>query len=522
MNSRFLAGPGPWFGDFPWRDPPDTGPRVRSVLERTEAALRRSAARLRACGQEDRARQAERSAAWARFDLDEPLVAQELYAAAARLRQFQRVEPLAKQVLETMLSLARADRGNVQLADPVSGALRIIAQHGFGAEFLDHFAVVDDDRSACGRAARRGASLVITDVNTDIGFEPHREVAAASGFRAVQSTPLVGPAGRVVGMVSTHYPRPYAPSARDMRIIARYAELAGQVLASRLPAAAPVAGSSAAEARWRAACAEAAAVRLEKQAALLPDHVRQACLRAAEGHRRVQARHLALARLREQHADLLRGWLGRPGKLEREPVFVDAVAVAIGMASAAVVLLGAQQNAALVAASDATARAAHDLEFVLDEGPAHLAAGHGHTVQMAGTALVARWPLYGPAIAKLGVQAVIAAPLEPVGLGAVCAYASRPSISENAAVAAGQIADALPLALSQAADDLFPGDDIPALPLLGEADFPAVIHQAAGMVAQQCGCGISDALALLRARAFSAGRSAQEIAGDVLRGELRL
>jgi hypothetical protein len=117
---------------------------------------------------------------------------------------------------------------------------------------------------------------------------------------------------------------------------------------------------------------------------------------------------------------------------------------------------------------------------------------------------------------------VIAAPLEPAGLGAVCAYASQPSISENAAMAVGEIADALPLALSQAADDLFPVDDVPALPLLGEADFPAVIHQAAGMVAQQCGCGISDAIALLRARAFSAGRPAAEIADDVLRDELPL
>lgn len=127
----------------------------------------------------------------------------------------------------------------MQLADPSSGALRIIAQYGFDEEFLDHFAVVDDDRSACGRAARHGAQLVINDVSTDPAFEPHREVAAASGFRAVQSTPLVDKAGRVVGVVSTHYPRPYAPSARDMLIIKRYADLAGQILASRADALPP-------------------------------------------------------------------------------------------------------------------------------------------------------------------------------------------------------------------------------------------------------------------------------------------
>src|SRR5262249_59711885 len=135
------------------------------------------------------AREVGRLAGWARFDLDEPVVAQELYEAAARLRYIPRVEPLADQLLEQVLSLARADRGNVQLADPASGALAIIAQHGFDAEFLDHFTVVDDDRSACGRAARHGAQLVITDVSIDPGFEPHRQIAPPAGFPPLQPTP---------------------------------------------------------------------------------------------------------------------------------------------------------------------------------------------------------------------------------------------------------------------------------------------------------------------------------------------
>jgi hypothetical protein len=209
------------------------------VLGDTEAALLKSAAQLRASGREDRARGVERLAGWARFDLDEPVVAQELYAAAAKLQYVERVEPLADQALEMVLSLARADRGNVQLAEPASGALRIIAHHGFGAEFLNHFRVVEDDRSACGRAARHGAQLVIADVTSDPGFQPHRDIAAASGFRAVQSTPLADKMGRVIGVVSTHYPQPCALPDRDMRIIKRYADLVGQLLASRLQWLAP-------------------------------------------------------------------------------------------------------------------------------------------------------------------------------------------------------------------------------------------------------------------------------------------
>ena len=282
-----------------------------------------------------------------------------------------------------------------------------------------------------------------------------------------------------------------------------------------------------ADARRRAARAEAVAASYEEKAASYEERgaasLGQALMRAAALQRRIQERHLTSAMLQDRYAGRLRAWLGRSGEPEQRPPFIDAVAAAIGMHSATVILLGTQRGEAVIAASDAIARAAHDLEFVLGEGPAHFAVARGRAVQVAGTALCDRWPQYGPEVVRLGVQAVIAVPLRPPAhLGAVCAYDSQPTISEEAAMAAGAIADALPLTLSQAAHDRQPGDSVPALPLFGEADFPAAVHQAAGMVSQQCGCGIADALALLRARAFSAGRPAEEIAADVLRGELRL
>jgi GAF domain len=93
--------------------------------------------------------------------------------------------------LETATSLMQADRGTMQIPDPATGSLRIAVQAGFSAEFLQYFARVDDDTSACGRAASQRAQMVIADVNADPGFARHRDIAAASRFRAVQSTPLV-------------------------------------------------------------------------------------------------------------------------------------------------------------------------------------------------------------------------------------------------------------------------------------------------------------------------------------------
>jgi GAF domain-containing protein len=138
--------------------------------------------------------------------------------------------------LEDALSLLHADRGNVQIVDPITGSLVLVLHTGFSDEFLEYFAVVDDDGSACGRAASKHAQTVIGDVTTDPGFAPHREIAASSKFQAVHSTPLVDQSGQLVGMLSTHYPRPYLPPARDLDLMKRLGELIGQAFETSLDA----------------------------------------------------------------------------------------------------------------------------------------------------------------------------------------------------------------------------------------------------------------------------------------------
>jgi hypothetical protein len=132
------------------------------------------------------------------------------------------------------MALVGGDFGNIQIVDPATGSLRLITQAGFGPEFPDYFAVVEDVHSTCRRAARQGAQTAVADVRADPGFTPHREIAAAAGFRAVQSTPLVDYAGHLIGIVSTHFQRPHRPSDRDLRIMELYADFAGEALTRHL------------------------------------------------------------------------------------------------------------------------------------------------------------------------------------------------------------------------------------------------------------------------------------------------
>lgn len=143
-------------------------------------------------------------------------------------------EALVEGALETAVSFMRADLGNIQLFDPMTGSLTIVAHDGFSPEFLEYFAVVDDDSAACGRAAETCTQIVIDNVYTDPRFAPHREIAAASGFGAVQSTPLIDYSGKLIGMLSTHFSRPHRPSDRDLGIMARYGDYLGEVLSARV------------------------------------------------------------------------------------------------------------------------------------------------------------------------------------------------------------------------------------------------------------------------------------------------
>jgi hypothetical protein len=213
----------------------DESQNLPGPLERAEALYRDGAAQLPVTGAMI-ARQARHFAASVRLSRDEPEAMRRLDEVTGGLGDVPSLSSLLSRVLDGALALTGADFGTLQLVDPVTGSLRLVTQSGFDSGFLEYFAVVDDDHSACGRAARKCAQTVIADVSADPGFAPHRGIAAASGFRAVQSTPLADEAGHLVGVVSTHFRRPRRPDGLDLRIMELYADVAGQAIAAHLGA----------------------------------------------------------------------------------------------------------------------------------------------------------------------------------------------------------------------------------------------------------------------------------------------
>jgi hypothetical protein len=276
--------------------------------------------------------------------------------------------------------------------------------------------------------------------------------------------------------------------------------------------------------RLRAAKAAAIAANYERLVDEAPTALRPLRVRMAVLHRRLELRHAESARLQELYADRLHAWGKRVVADLVRPTFIDAVAAAVGCDSTAMTLLGRSGDEALAAASDVTARMAHDAEFMTAEGPAHDVAAVGATVRVGGDELGERWPRFGPIVAELGVRAVVGVPLrqEPGGdVGALCVYTPEVEVTPDLALSAAHIADALTHTVLN-----HPGavadDEIPVGSILDEAAFYDTVNQAAGVVSVRNLCDLDSALAILRARAFADGIPVESLARGVIRGDVEV
>jgi hypothetical protein len=178
----------------------------------------------------------------------------------------------------------------------------------------------------------------------------------------------------------------------------------------------------------------------------------------------------------------------------------------------------------MVAATDGAARTMEDLQVVLGEGPCVEASQTRRPVLQPdlGVTGASRWPLFGPAVLRAGIAAIFAFPLQvgAIRLGVLDLYRNSPGMLDESeldeALAYADAATELILDLQGQA----PGDALH--PALSEGfAYSPVVHQATGMISAQAGIGVSDALLLLRARAYAAERALTDIAKDVVDRRLR-
>jgi len=154
-----------------------------------------------------------RSTFLSRAEADEEIVA-EVLPTLTQLRKVRRRfmqdhdgDALLHDVLKAVTKATKTDLGNIQLFDSRRVRLKIVAQRGFGAEFLDFFSEVQGEGAACGAAMCARQRVIVEDVVTHPIFvrQPSQGILLRAGVQAVQSTPLITRSGELVGMISTHF-----------------------------------------------------------------------------------------------------------------------------------------------------------------------------------------------------------------------------------------------------------------------------------------------------------------------------
>jgi PAS domain S-box-containing protein len=159
-------------------------------------------------------------------ELSAMLRMQQLSTRLVRAGDFQE---LLGEIIEAGMEITAADMGHIQLVD--AGTLKVVAHRGFDTRFLDFFDNVHNGEAACGTALSRGERVIVENVSESPIFGPaQRAELLAAGAAAVQSTPLISRAGRVLGIFSTHYREPGKPGDREIRVLDVLARQAADVI----------------------------------------------------------------------------------------------------------------------------------------------------------------------------------------------------------------------------------------------------------------------------------------------------
>jgi len=182
----------------------------------------------------------------------------------------------------------------------------------------------------------------------------------------------------------------------------------------------------------------------------------------------------------------------------------------------------------MLVASDRAAEQLEMLQINLAEGPCRDVVSSfrpSREPDLASSHATQKWPHFAPAAIREGAAAAFAFPLITggVAIGALDVYSSR-----RGDMGSEQVADALVLAdlAALAVDPLLRPTSIAGVDLSSEAFEPwahaAVVHNASGMVSEQLGIGVDEALLRLRAVAFAIERHVADVARDVVDRRLRI
>jgi hypothetical protein len=207
----------------------------------------------------------------------------------------------------------------------------------------------------------------------------------------------------------------------------------------------------------------------------------------------------------------------------------EACVTLLGIDAAAMSLVFDGANIGTLGASGTTARAYDEEQFTHGEGPCLDAVARCEPVMVVDLADPdeSRWPAYGPAMLAHQIRGVYAMPIVLAGVyvGALDVFQADPvmlSVEQVTGVVVAADLAQMPLLdlLDQNLDESARPGSVAWTEL--NALTRAEVSQATGMLMAQLDVEAPTALIRLRAHAYATGRSATEVARDIVARRLRL
>jgi len=144
-----------------------------------------------------------------------------------------------ERIVDRAVALMRSDYASLQMLFPdreSGGELLLLSFRGFNPEAATFWEWVRaDSKSTCGIALRDHQRVIAADIASCdfMAGSEDQAIYLQTGIGACQTTPLTGPAGDVVGMISTHWRRPHQPSNDDLRLFDTLAREAAEIIEMR-------------------------------------------------------------------------------------------------------------------------------------------------------------------------------------------------------------------------------------------------------------------------------------------------
>lgn len=150
------------------------------------------------------------------------------------------IQEFYEKIMDTTIKIMCSQFASIQMLYPEgvhSGEIKLLAYRGFNKKAAKFWEWVNiDSSSSCGAALREHKRIIINNVETfeNIQDTEDREMYLQTGIYSVQTTPLVTRTDKLVGMLSSHWDKPYEPTERQLRFLDVLARQAADLIEWKL------------------------------------------------------------------------------------------------------------------------------------------------------------------------------------------------------------------------------------------------------------------------------------------------